>query len=191
MQLFASFAMLMNFPRFNKMKGMGQIVTWSVRDETLHCEGVIRLFHEFVKERQCLTKAVKEDIIDTCQKTVRLEDAFIDLAFEQGPVPGMTAKEIKRYIRYIADWRLGQLGFQPIYMIEDHPLPWLAPLLNGVEHANFFETRATEYSKGATRGTWNEVWDNFDRRKKAVRANDESVLDEGEDMFRRAGIAAE
>ena len=64
----------------------------------------------------------------------------------------MTAKEIKRYIRYIADWRLGQLGFQPIYMVEDHPLPWLAPLLNGVEHANFFETRATEYSKASTRG---------------------------------------
>jgi ribonucleoside-diphosphate reductase beta chain len=68
-----------------------------------------------------------------------------------GPVPGMTAKEIKKYIRYIADWRLGQLGFQPIYMIDEHPLPWLAPLLNGVEHANFFETRATEYSKAATR----------------------------------------
>jgi ribonucleoside-diphosphate reductase beta chain len=193
MQLFASFAMLMNFPRFNKMKGMGQIVTWSVRDETLHCEGIIRLFHAFVAERQCLTKAVKEDIIDTCQKTVRLEDAFIDLAFEMGPVPGMTAKEIKRYIRYTADWRLGQLGLPAIYMIDDHPLPWLAPLLNGVEHANFFETRATEYSKGATRGNWGEVWDNFDARKKA-RANDagEEATGEGtEDMFAKAGIAAE
>jgi hypothetical protein len=67
----------------------------------------------------------------------------------------MTAKDIKRYIRYIADWRLGQLGLPEIYMVDDHPLPWLAPLLNGVEHANFFETRATEYSKGATRGDWN------------------------------------
>jgi ribonucleoside-diphosphate reductase beta chain len=84
LQLFASFAMLMNFPRFNKMKGMGQIVSWSVRDESLHCEGVVKLFHTFVKERGCLTKAVKEDIIDCCQKTVRLEDAFIDLAFEPG-----------------------------------------------------------------------------------------------------------
>ena len=49
LQLFASFAMLMNFPRFNKMKGMGQIVSWSVRDESLHCEGIIRLFHAFVQ----------------------------------------------------------------------------------------------------------------------------------------------
>ena len=198
LQLFASFAMLMNFPRFNKMKGMGQIVSWSVRDETLHCEGIIKLFHTFVRERDCLTKSVKEDILDVCQKTVRLEDAFIDLAFEMGPVNGMSPKEIKKYIRYIADWRLGQLGFAPIYMVDDHPLPWLAPILNGVEHANFFETRATEYSKAATRGNWNEVWDNFDRRMKAktAAANDgsgaaESARDEGGDMFSAAGVAAE
>src|SRR5690606_9439123 len=37
LQLFASFAILLNFPRHNKMRGMGQIVSWSVRDETLHC----------------------------------------------------------------------------------------------------------------------------------------------------------
>jgi ribonucleoside-diphosphate reductase beta chain len=196
LQLFASFAMLMNFPRFNKMKGMGQIVSWSVRDESLHCEGIIKLFHTFVKERDCLTKQVKEDILDVCQKTVRLEDAFIDLAFEMGPVNGMSPKEIKKYIRYIADWRLGQLGFAPIYMIDEHPLPWLAPMLNGVEHANFFETRATEYSKAATRGSWNDVWDNFDRRMKAkadAAANDGAgaAAGEGPDMFEAAGVAAE
>ncbi|MGV3730978.1 MAG: ribonucleotide-diphosphate reductase subunit beta, partial [Sphingopyxis sp.] len=195
LQLFASFAKLMNFPRFDKMEGMGQIGRWALPEGRLHCEGIIKLFHTFTKERDCLTKAVKEDIIDTCQKTVRLEDAFIDLAFEQGPVPGMTPKEIKRYIRYIADWRLGQLGFQPIYMIDEHPLPWLAPLLNGVEHANFFETRATEYSKGATRGDWNTVWSSFDNRKKA-KANDDGAATpaaetDGEDMFAKAGIAAE
>src|ERR1700684_3790648 len=76
LQLFASFAMLMNFPRFNKMKGMGQIVSWSVRDESLHCEGITRLFHAFVAERDCMTKAVRDDIMDICQRTVRLEDAF-------------------------------------------------------------------------------------------------------------------
>ena len=109
----------------------------------------------------------------------------------------MTPKEIKKYIRYIADWRLGQLGLKPIYMVDEHPLPWLAPLLNGVEHANFFETRATEYSKAATRGNWGEVWDSFDRRQKAKAdaANDgagaeAAAQDEG-DMFTRAGVAAE
>ena len=107
----------------------------------------------------------------------------------------MSPKEIKRYIRYIADWRLGQLGFQPIYMVEDHPLPWLAPLLNGVEHANFFETRATEYSKGATKGDWNTVWSSFDSRRRAKgsdAANSDAKPDAGSaDMFAAAGVAAE
>ena len=165
LQLFASFAMLMNFPRFNKMKGMGQIVSWSVRDESLHCEGIIKLFHAYAAETGALTQAVKDDILGCCEHVVMLEDKFIDLAFEMGPVEGMTPADIKNYIRYIADWRLKQLGLPVRYGITEHPLPWLTPLLNGVEHANFFEARATEYSKAATQGTWHGaegVWDSFD-----------------------------
>jgi ribonucleoside-diphosphate reductase beta chain len=166
LQLFASFAMLMNFPRFNRMKGMGQIVSWSVRDESLHCEGIIRLFHQYVSEQWGghIPSNVSERIERICNDIVVLEDAFIDQAFELGPVKGMEADDIKRYIRYIADWRLGQLGLRPVYGIKTHPLPWLTPLLNGVEHANFFEQRATEYSKGATKGTWNDVWRAIDER---------------------------
>ncbi|HEX3889202.1 MAG TPA: ribonucleotide-diphosphate reductase subunit beta, partial [Phenylobacterium sp.] len=58
LQLFASFAMLMNFPRHNKMKGMGQIISWSVRDESLHCEGMIKVYHAFNAETGAVTKAV-------------------------------------------------------------------------------------------------------------------------------------
>ena len=166
LQLFASFAMLMNFPRFNKMKGMGQIVTWSVRDESLHCEGMIKLFHAYAKETNALTQAVKDDIVECCRTVVGIEDRFIDLAFEMGPVQGMTADDIKQYIRYIADWRLGQLGLPKIYGVTEHPIPWLTAILNGVEHANFFEARATEYSKAATKGEWHGgagVWENFDQ----------------------------
>ena len=168
LQLFASFAMLMNFPRQNKMKGMGQIVTWSIRDESLHCEGMIKLFHAFAAETGCLTRSVADDIVDCCRTVVGLEDRFIDLAFEAGEVPGMTPDDIKQYIRHVADWRLDQLGLPALYGVEKHPLPWLREMLNGVEHANFFEARATEYSKGATRGSWHGadgVWAMFDRVK--------------------------
>ena len=166
LQLFASFAMLMNFPRLNKMKGMGQIVTWSIRDESLHCEGMTKLYHAFAKETGCVTKAVADDIVDCCKTVVGLEDKFIDLAFGMGEIEGMTAEDIKAYIRYIADWRLGQLDLPKVYGVEKHPLPWLTEILNGVEHANFFEARATEYSKGATTGEWHGadgVWANFDQ----------------------------
>ena len=108
-----------------------------------------------------------KDILECCEKVVSLEDKFIDLAFEMGPVEGMEPTDIKNYIRYIADWRLNQLKLNPIYKIKEHPLPWLTEILNGVEHANFFEARATEYSKVATSGSWDGkdgVWSNFDKK---------------------------
>ncbi|ADG12316.1 ribonucleotide-diphosphate reductase subunit beta [Caulobacter segnis] len=169
LQLFASFAMLMNFPRFNKMKGMGQIVSWSIRDESLHCDGIIKLYHAFNKETGAVTKAVADDIVDCCKHVVGLEDKFIDLAFEAGEIQGMTPDDIKSYIRFIADWRLRQLQLPEVYGVKENPLPWLQSLLSGVEHANFFEARATEYSKAATKGSWHGaegVWTSFDEMMK-------------------------
>ncbi|MCK0071200.1 ribonucleotide-diphosphate reductase subunit beta [Kordiimonas laminariae] len=160
LQLFASFAMLLNFPRFNKMKGMGQIVTWSVRDESLHCESIIKLFKTLMEEQPHLwDDQMRNDLRTACKTIVEHEDAFIDLSFGLGPVEGLEAQEVKDYIRYIADRRLQQLGLEAEYHIEANPLPWLDSMLNAVEHTNFFENRATEYSKAATQGTWEDVWD--------------------------------
>ncbi len=159
LQLFASFAILMNFPRFNKMKGMGQIITWSVRDETLHCLSMIKLFNAFIDEnRDIWDDELRSEITESCRTIVGFEDAFIDLAFEGGPIEGLTSEEVKNYIRYIGDRRLQQLNLQPIFHIEKNPLPWMDEMLNGAEHTNFFENRATEYSKASTQGSWEEVF---------------------------------
>ena len=159
LQLFASFAILLNFPRFGKMKGMGQIISWSVRDETLHCLSVIRLFRTFVQENpEIWTEDLKREIYLSCATIVDHEDAFIDLAFELGPVEGLTAAGVKQYIRYIADRRLTQLGLNELYHVERNPLPWLDDMLNAVEHTNFFENRATEYSRASTTGSWEEAF---------------------------------
>jgi len=159
-QLFASFAILLNFPRFNKMKGMGQIISWSVRDESLHTASIIRLFRTFVQENaEVWDNDLHRDIYRACATIVDHEDAFIDMAFALEGVEGLTAAEVKAYIRYTADRRLLQLGLQPIFRIDRNPLPWLEAMLNGVEHANFFESRATEYSRAATRGSWEEAFD--------------------------------
>jgi len=160
LQLFASFAILMNFPRFNKMKGMGQIVTWSVRDESLHTNSIIKLFHTFVQENpEIWTDEMQEELTEACRVVVSHEDAFIDLAFEMGDIEGLSAQEVKDYIRYIADRRLTQLGLMPIYFVGNNPLPWMDEILNGIEHTNFFENRATEYSKASTQGTWREAFE--------------------------------
>jgi ribonucleoside-diphosphate reductase beta chain len=160
LQLFASFAILLNFPRFNKMKGMGQIVSWSVRDETLHTLSIIRLFRTFMEENPGLwSDELQRRLYTACETIVTHEDAFIDLAFEMGGVEGLEADEVKNYIRYIADRRLSQLGLQPIYRTEKNPLPWLDAMLNGMEHTNFFENRSTEYSKASTQGSWEEAFE--------------------------------
>jgi len=156
LSLFASFAMLMNFPRFNKMKGMGQIVSWSVRDETLHMNGIVKLFHEFVREQDIDRAELVSRINSELDKVIEAEDKFIDLVFEMGPVEGLTADEMKQYIRYIANQRLEMLWVNPRFDVWENPLPWLEEILNGVEHANFFEARATEYSKGASQGNWSD-----------------------------------
>ena len=83
---------------------------------------------------------------------VELEDKFIDLAFEQGGIRGLEPKDVKKYIRYIADRRLLQLSLKANYKVKDNPLDWLDWILNGVEHTNFFENRATEYNKGTVTG---------------------------------------
>jgi ribonucleoside-diphosphate reductase beta chain len=141
------------------MKGMGQIVTWSVRDETLHTLSVVRLFKTFIEENpEIWTEDLKQDITEACKTIVSHEDAFIDLAFEMGGIEGLTAQEVKDYIRYIGDRRLTQLGLSPVFGIEKNPLPWMDAMLNGAEHTNFFENRATEYSKASTQGSWEEAF---------------------------------
>ncbi len=159
LQLFASFAILMHFPRHNKMKGMGQIVTWSVRDETLHCVSIIRLFHTFISENpQIWTDALQQQLRTICKTIVEHEDAFIDLAFELGDLENLQSYDVKQYIRYIADRRLVQLHLEPMYGLKENPLPWMDEILNGLEHTNFFENRSTEYSKAMTQGSWDEAF---------------------------------
>jgi ribonucleoside-diphosphate reductase beta chain len=172
LQLFASFAILLNFPRFNKMKGMGQIISWSVRDESLHCISIIRLFRTFISENpEIWTDELKHELYVSCATIVDHEDAFIDLAFEFGAVEGLTAAEVKAYIRFIADRRLMQLGLNPLFHVEKNPLPWLDEMLNAVEHANFFEARSTEYSKSSTIGEWDDAWTSLEDQSHGVTAS--------------------
>jgi ribonucleoside-diphosphate reductase beta chain len=104
------------------------------------------------------TEALQQELYETCRTIVSHEDAFIELAFELGDVEGLSALQVKTYIRYIADRRLMQLGMEPIFHVENNPLPWLDDMLNAVEHANFFENRSTEYSRASTGGTWEEAF---------------------------------
>ena len=155
MQLFSSFVMLLNFARHGKLKGLGQIIAWSIVDETQHAEGMIKVYREWVKQHP--EESTSDRIKEIAKEMVELEDKFIDLAFGMYEVQGLTAQEVKEYIRYIADRRLIAMGMKGVFKVKKNPLPWVDGML-GVSHTNFFEQRVTDYSKGATKGTWDDVW---------------------------------
>jgi len=159
MQLFSSFIMLLNFPRNGKMKGMGQIITWSIVDETQHAESMIKLFRAYVEENKGIwNDELKSNIYTIAERMVELEDKFIDLAFETGGIQNLSAADVKEYIRYIADRRLISLGMKGIFKRKKNPLPWVEEMINAPTHTNFFENRATDYAKGALSGSWDSVW---------------------------------
>ena len=159
MQLFSSFIMLLNFPRHGLMKGMGQIVTWSIVDETLHAENMIKLFRTYVEENKSIwNDKTKGEIYTIATKMTELEDKFIDLSFAMGEMPDLTADDVKGYIRYICDRRLISLGLKGIWKAKTNPLPWVEEMINAPTHGNFFENRVTDYAKGAITGDWQEVW---------------------------------
>lgn len=158
MQLFSSFIMMLNFPRFGKMKGMGQIISWSIADESHHCENMVKLFRTFIQENPHIwTDELKKEIYDIARKMVELEDRFIDLAFGVSDLEDLNADQMKQYIRYIADRRLISLGMKTEFKVKDNPLPWVTSML-GITHTNFFEQRVVDYSKAALSGSWSDVW---------------------------------
>lgn len=161
MQLFSSFIMLLNFPRHGVMRGMGQIVTWSIVDETQHTENMIKLFRTYIEEnKEIWNDDLKSRIYTIATKMVDLEDKFIDLAFGLAPMADLDARDVKSYIRYIADRRLISLGLKGIMKVKKNPLPWVEEMINSPIHTNFFENRATDYAKGALSGSWGDVWAN-------------------------------
>ncbi|OCX83475.1 hypothetical protein A6M27_15135 [Acidithiobacillus thiooxidans] len=163
-QLFSSFAILLNLTRTGKMLGMGQILAYSVRDEQLHVEGNSWLFRQILGESSKVDRfRIESRVRQAARDMVELENRFIDLAFDMGPLKNLTPADMKAFVRHITDLRLQGLGFKPLFK-DGKPLGWLEELLGGVEHANIFEVRAGEYTRNTTTGTWEDVWGNLDQR---------------------------
>ena len=131
----------------------------SIVDETQHCESMIKLFRTYIEEnKEIWNDELKSQIYTIAEKMVELEDRFVDLAFEMGDMPDLTAADVKQYIRYICDRRLISLGMKGVFKVKKNPLPWVEEMINAPTHTNFFENRATDYAKGALSGNWEDVW---------------------------------
>lgn len=156
MSLFSAFVMLLNYQRAGKMKGMCEIVEWSIRDESMHVEGMTKLFRTFLEEHpRIVNDEFKASIYQMFRDAVDLEDKVIDLAYgDTLEIEGLTANQVKQYIRYIADRRLIQLGLKGNWKVKENPLPWLDWIVNGDSLKNFFEGVVTDYNAAGMSGDW-------------------------------------
>lgn len=163
MFLFSSFVMLLNYPRHGYMKGMGQIVTWSILDEQKHVEGLTQVFRTMIAEnKNWWTDEMKSEIYATAELMTELENDFIDYVFGTNTnFRDLAANDLKQYIKYIVDRRLIALGMKGIHKVKTNPLPWVDEMIASQNHENFFESRATSYAKGALSGSWSDVWGKY------------------------------
>lgn len=158
--LFSSFAILMSFQLRNLMKGTGQIVEWSVRDESLHSKAGCWLFRTLLEEQPELNTAeLRNKVAEACQLSVQLEFDFIDKAFEMGDIDGLNINQLKNFIKARANEKMTELGYNAIYNDIDPGLlkqiEWFGHLTSGKTHQDFFAGRVTSYSKSTA--DWDDL----------------------------------
>lgn len=186
-QLFSSFAMLLNFTRFNKMNRMGQIVALSIRDENMHCEKMTKVFTTLCAEfPHLLTDELKGEIYTIANEMIALEDSFIDLAAAMGDLEDLTPAQMKHYARFMANQRLRAAGLKPIFDgCHSNSIPWIEDLLLLKTQVSFFETKAVDYtSANVLSGSWGDVFPeaNFDRVQRAVLVETNQSLTPGQGL---------
>lgn len=169
--LFSSFAVLLNFSRFNKLKGVGQIIAFSIKDESLHSEAGCWLFRTLVAENPGMLDAeLKADIYEAARLTVELEDAFIRQAYSVGTTEGLTEYDLMQFIRFRANTKLRDLGLGALWTDIDRAaverMSWFDVLSAGVNHSDFFASRVTDYSKGTV--DFSNVWEDYEALPKAA-----------------------
>ena len=159
--LYSSFAVLYSFQMRNLLKGIGQQMKWSVRDESLHSKMGCHLFRQMTAEYPELHEAVKDDVIRAAQMMVEMEHKFIDMIFEQGDLENLKAADLKEFIQKRANEKIAELGYTdgPFMDFDKESageLDWFYHLTGGTTHTDFFATRPTDYSKSGEDENWDE-----------------------------------
>jgi ribonucleoside-diphosphate reductase beta chain len=141
---------------------LGQIIAFSIKDESLHSDAGCWLFRTFVSEYpDVFNDELKKSIYEAAKLTVELEDAFIAKAFSIGTMEGITEHDLKNFIRHRANTKLNDLGLKKIWKNVDKQalerMAWFDIMSAGVSHADFFAQRVTDYSRGSI--DFNKIWE--------------------------------
>ena len=159
--LYSSFAVLYSFQMRNKLKGIGQQMKWSVRDESLHSKMGCQLFREMCNEYPELLDECKDSIEKAAKLIVELETNFIDKMFEMGDLENLSASDLKEFIKVRTNSKLEELGYQGIFEYNKKKadnLDWFYHLTGGHTHTDFFAIRPTDYSKAGEGENWDDLF---------------------------------
>ena len=162
--LYSAFAVLYSFQLRNLLKGIGQQMKWSVRDESLHSKMGCQLFRHMCEEDTKLLNTCRADIIEAATAMVTLEEKYIDKMFEMGDIEGIKANDLKQFIRKRTNEKLTELGYIDLgsYFSYDEKaagnLDWFYHLTGGHTHTDFFAIRSTDYSKANEGEDFEDVW---------------------------------
>ena len=163
--LYSAFAVLYSFQLRNLLKGIGQQMKWSVRDESLHSRMGCQLFRHMCDENKELLEDCREDIIVAAETMVDLEEKYIDKMFEKGDVEGISAHDVKQFIRKRTNEKLTELGYLDLgsyFSYEEDSagnLDWFYHLTGGHTHTDFFAIRPTDYSKANEGEDFEDIWE--------------------------------
>jgi ribonucleoside-diphosphate reductase beta chain len=159
--LYSSFAVLYSFQMRNLLKGIGQQMKWSVRDESLHSKMGCRLFNHMCEEDKNLRADVSESVYEAAKLIVNMEHNYIDKIFEQGDIENLKAYDLKNFIYRRTNEKLQELGLEPIFEYDEKSadeLDWFYHLTGGHTHTDFFAIRPTDYAKAGEGDDWDDIW---------------------------------
>ena len=160
--LYSAFAVLYSFQLRNLLKGIGQQMKWSVRDESLHSRMGCRLFRHMCEEKDFLKDKCRDHIYDAAITMVDLEEKYIDKMFEMGDIEGIKAYDLKQFIRKRANEKLIELGYEKHFEYDKDAasnLDWFYHLTGGHTHTDFFAIRPTDYSKANEGEDFEDIWE--------------------------------
>ena len=162
--LYSAFAVLYSFQLRNLLKGIGQQMKWSVRDESLHSKMGCQLFRHMCKENPNLLEDCRNDVITAAKTMLESEEKYIDKMFELGDIENLRAYDLKQFIRKRLNEKLQELGYFDLgeYFAFDENasenLDWFYHLTGGHTHTDFFAVRPTDYSKANEGEDFEDIW---------------------------------
>jgi ribonucleoside-diphosphate reductase beta chain len=162
--LYSAFAVLYSFQLRNLLKGIGQQMKWSVRDESLHSKMGCQLFRHMCQEEPSLLKECEEDILKSAQAMLEAEEKYIDKMFEKGDIENLKAYDLKQFIRKRLNEKLTELGYSNHGKYFEYDgagadqLDWFYHLTGGHTHTDFFAIRPTDYSKANEGEDFEDIW---------------------------------